>query len=64
MYWRSRCAHVRSSGNSSSIARITGIPSPCASTAAAHRYGISAFFRWANSRVTSTASSSNAHGTR
>ncbi len=64
MYCRSSWLQVRSSGNSSSIARMTGMPTRCASTAQPHRYGISRFFSSANSRVTSTASSSNAQGTR
>jgi hypothetical protein len=53
-----------SSGNASAIARIIGIPSAVTWRAAASRYGISRIFSRVNVRRTSTASSSNSHGTR
>ncbi|MNW63579.1 hypothetical protein D3C74_418000 [compost metagenome] len=46
------------------MGRIIEIPSRCASSATPARYGMSESLRRVNLRVTSTASSSNAHGTR
>ncbi len=42
----------------------TGTPVAVASRPAAYRYGMSLSFSFVKMRVTSTASSSNAHGTR
>ena len=64
MYCRSSVVHAGSSGNSRTIARIIGMPSSAACRAAWKRYGISRAFSRVNFRVTSTASSSNSHGTR
>ncbi|CPU63658.1 Uncharacterised protein [Mycobacteroides abscessus] len=55
---------ARSCGSSSTSGRIIGTPSVCASSATRPRYGMSESLRCVNLRVTSTASSSNAHGTR
>ena len=62
-YWVSRWAVAGSSGNSSAIGRSIGTPS-LTSAATRVRYGISDIFNRTNRRATSTASSSNAHGTR
>ena len=64
MYCRSRCVHAGSSGNSSAIARIIGVPSVAACSAAWCRYGINRALSFAKTRSTSTDSSSNSHGTR
>jgi len=64
MYWRSRCVQLGSSGNSRAIARIMGIPCVVAWPAAPSRYGMSRILSLVNVRSTSTASSSNNHGTR
>ncbi len=65
MYWVSRYAIAGSSGNSRTIGRSIGVPAAGhLAGAGAARYGISDSFSRVNRRVTSTASSSNAHGTR
>ena len=46
------------------MCRSIGVPSVCASSAMRPRYGIRDSFSRVNRRVISTASSSNAHGTR
>ena len=47
-----------------SIGRAIGVPASYASRASPARYGMSESLSRVNRRVTSTASSSNAHGTR
>jgi hypothetical protein len=46
------------------MARSSGTPVAAASAAASHRYGMSRHLSRVKRRSTSTASSSNAHGTR
>ncbi|MNW67819.1 hypothetical protein D3C74_464680 [compost metagenome] len=64
MYWVSTPAVPRSPGNSSIMGRIIGTPCPCASPATLARYGMSDILSRVKVRATSTASSSNAQGTR
>lgn len=57
-YWVSTVAAPGSSGNSSTIGRIAGSPSVCASRPTADRYGISESLSSVNRWVTVTDSSS------
>ena len=63
IYCISRVWQAGSSSNSNTIGRITGVPSSCASTAFAYKYGIRSHFSCTKISRHSQACSSNAHGT-
>ena len=64
MYWRSSVRQVGSSGNSTNIERMTGVPFRCGCRPVWNRYGMSESLSLANVRATSTAATTGFHKIR